>query len=174
MKTLAVLLCASFAAAPAAAQDARLEGRLDPVTLETVTGVIDSSRLAGLPVEPLVLKALEGSSKGASGERIVAAVRALGARLGTARDALGAASRPAELVAGAAALGAGADPAALTSLRRARTGNLDVPLAVLADLVGLGLRAEAATASILDLARSQAPDAEFLRLKQRQMERSRP
>jgi hypothetical protein len=160
---------------PALAQDPRLEARLDSTTLRSVTAYIDSSRADGIPAEPLVQKALEGASKGASGDRIVAAVRNLGTTMRTARTALGFASTEGELVAGAAALRAGASPEALRNLRQVRSsGGLDVPLAVLADLVGLGVGVDAAYRSVLDLARTQATDEEFLRLKQRRSETQRP
>ncbi len=79
--------------AAAAAQDARLAERLDTATAASVQRVVDSARDAGLPTEPLVQKALEGSTLGASGDRIVAAVEALHGQLGRARDALGGKAR---------------------------------------------------------------------------------
>src|SRR3989454_11224495 len=59
----------------------------------------------------LVQRALEGATKRASGDLIVAAVRRLAVDLGHARDALGSTASPAELTAGAAALRAGASQA---------------------------------------------------------------
>src|SRR5882762_11948012 len=92
----------------AAAQqtDARLE-RLDAAARPTVAAVLDSARAAMLPTEPLVQRALEGTTKRASGDAIVAAVRRLAVDLGHARDALGSTASPAELTAGAAASSAG-------------------------------------------------------------------
>jgi hypothetical protein len=175
MRISLVLLAMAVLARPAAGQDARLQGRLDSATLRWVTAYIDSSRAEGLPEEPLVQKALEGASKGATGDRITAAVRNLGAIMRTARGALGPASSHQEIVAGAAALRAGADPEGLRNLRRVRgTADLGVPLAVLADLVGLGVRVDAAYQSVLDLARTRATDAEFIRLKERRLEQQRP
>ena len=92
----------------------------------------------------------------------------------TARQALGAASSEREIIAGAAALRAGAAPEELADLRRARGAKLEVPLAVLADLVGLGVQVENAYRSVLDLARNRAPDADFIRLKERRLENQRP
>lgn len=173
----AVLLIAALLAIvpPAQAQDQRLVGRLDGATLQSVTAYIDSSRNLGIPQEPLVQKALEGASKGATGDRILAAVRNLGATMRTARQALGTESTDREIIAGAAALRAGAAPDGLANLRRARGAtNLEVPLAVLADLVGLGVRVETAYQSVLDLARTSAPDADFIRLKEHRVENQRP
>ncbi|MGH2830167.1 MAG: hypothetical protein ACRDJM_06765, partial [Actinomycetota bacterium] len=98
----------------AVAQEARLERRLDPETRAAVNAIIDSARVAGLPVEPLVDRALEGASKHAAPTRIVAAVRMLAAELATARAALGPSSSPAEVDAAASALRAGVRPADLT------------------------------------------------------------
>jgi hypothetical protein len=171
---LATFLLCSLALT-AQAQDHRLQGRLDAQTLRSVTALIDSSRLDGIPEEPLIQKALEGASKGATGERIVTAVRNLAGAMRTARSALGTDSSDREIVAGAAALRAGANAEGLRDLRRARgNGNLEVPLAVLADLVGLGMQVETAYQSVLELARSRAPDAEFIRLKERRLEDHRP
>src|SRR5438132_1453125 len=69
--------------------DSRLE-RLDAATRPTVAALVDSAHTAMLPTEPLVQRALEGATKRASGDAIVAAVRRLAADLGHARDALGA------------------------------------------------------------------------------------
>jgi hypothetical protein len=171
-----LLLTATLMAASSVlqAQDPRLQGRLDAATLHAITVYIDSSRADGIPQEPLVQKALEGASKGATGDRILGAVRNLGATMRSARQALGAASSEREIIAGAAALRAGAAPDGLANLRRARGANLEVPLAVLADLVGLGVQVETAYRSVLDLARNRAPDADFIRLKERRLENQRP
>src|SRR5207249_8636159 len=66
--------------------DSRLE-RLDAATRPTVAALVDSARTAMLPTEPLVQRALEGATKRASGDAIVAAVRRLAADLGHAHDA---------------------------------------------------------------------------------------
>jgi len=146
----------------AAGQDSRLERRLDPGTRALVTTIVDSARAAGLPVEPLVDKALEGASKRASTERIVAAVRRLAAELGAARAALGFASTDAELDAGASALHAGVRPRDLVRIRDTRPNQvLTVPLAVLSDLVARGIPADTAAAFVLELA-GTARDAEFV------------
>ena len=138
-------------------QDARLE-RLDADTRARVVVLVDSARAAGLPVEPLIDKALEGASKRATGDRIVAAVRHLAAGLATARGALGTAT-VAELDAAASALRAGATPATLTRLRATRgRHDLTVPLAVLSDLVARGIPADSAASFVLQLAAVAADD----------------
>jgi hypothetical protein len=168
--SLALLLAIPEAAA---AQDARLTERLDTATAASVQQVVDSARSAGLPTEPLVQKALEGGTLGASGERIIAAVEALHGQLGRARDALGGNASDAELTAAAGALRAGLPPVALRRLQSLRSGRpLVVPIAVLTDLVAEGVPAEQATRSVLDLARDGRPDDEFVALRRQvQMQR---
>ena len=163
LAALAVGLTGTVLARPAAAQDPRLE-RLEPSTRPLVAALIDSARAFGLPAEPLVQRALEGTIKGAPGDRIVAAVRRLAADLGRAREVLGAAASLPELEAGAAALRAGAAPAVLAELRRARRQPLTVPLAVLADLVASGVPADSAAAAVLALA-ATARDADLVEFR---------
>ncbi|HSE28414.1 MAG TPA: hypothetical protein VLA95_09315 [Gemmatimonadales bacterium] len=161
---IALLGGLTLAAAPLAAQDARL-ARLDPTTGAVVARLVDSARAAGLPDEPLVDKALEGASKRAAGARIADAVRALLVDLGRARDALGGGSE-AELTAGAAALRAGVAPGTLGELRRARGAEaLSVPLATLADLVSRGVPVETAQAVVVALAARGVSDAGYVELR---------
>ena len=157
------LLGATLIATAAAAQDQRLD-RLDPSVRPLVASVIDSARAAGLPTEPLVQRALEGATKGAPGGVIVSAVQRLVADLGEARSALGPGTTPPELAAGAAALRAGAGPAVLAKLRRARSQTITVPLAVLADLVASGVPVDSAAAAVLALA-STTRDADLVEFR---------
>lgn len=148
------------------AQD-RLAGRLPEPARAAVAELVDSARTAGLPTDPLLNRALEGAAKGADGERIIAAVRSLAARLGEARAALGASATEAELVAGAAAVRAGASAAFLARLRReAPREPLVVPLAVMADLVARGVPADTAATSVLTLVRSGARDADLVAFRE--------
>jgi hypothetical protein len=160
-----------------AAQDRRLAERLDSTTAVAVQQVVDSAAAQRLPTEPLVQKALEGSTLGAEGPRIRLAVEALFKQLGRARDALGEKASEAELTAGAGALRAGLPPGALRRLQSLRSGRpLVVPIAVLTDLVAEGMTPGDATQSVLALARDGRPDDDFLALRRRiQSERrSRP
>ena len=142
----------------AAAQDPRLERRLDVATREAVGAIVDAARAAGLPVESLVDRALEGAAKRADGSRIVAAVRLLATELAAARDALGPASSPVELEAGAGALRAGVPPADLRLLRQRRARPLTVALAALTDLVTSGVPPDSAAAAVLALAATAGDD----------------
>jgi len=154
--------------AAAAAQDPRLESRLDSATRAQVEAALAAARGEGLPTEPLVQKALEGASKGAPGPRIVAAVATVLADLRRAREALGLAAAEDELVAAAAALRAGATPSMIGEMRRvAPHGAVAVPLAVFTDLVAGGMAADAAWRSVAELARKGGDDEAFLRLRDR-------
>ena len=163
----AVLLAAiALSATAVRAQDARLASRLDPEVHAAIAPIIEAAHAAGLPVEPLIVKALEGATKRASGVQIANAVRALGRDLGAARSALGAQSSDPELIAGAGALKAGAPPEALQRLRAVRPRSaLTIPLATLADLIAHGVPVDTAAAAVLALAGSAATDADFLALR---------
>jgi hypothetical protein len=152
----------------AAAQDPRLSARLDSVTLPKVEAVLTAAQRRGLPLEPLVQKALEGASKGAPGPRIVMAVEAMLGDLTRAREGLGPNATSDELVAGAAALRAGATLKMVDQLRRADPdGGVSVPLAVFADLVAGGMAVDAAWHSVEQLAQDGADQDEFLELRER-------
>jgi hypothetical protein len=171
MLRLTLLLFFFFSHQPPAtlaAQDPRLAARLDSTTRTQVEAVLTTARMRGLPVEPLVQKALEGSSKGAAGVRIVGAVKALLADLGRAQQSLGRAASSDELVAGAAALRAGATVEMVDQLRRTGPdGGVAVPLAVFADLVAAGMRVDAAWHSVAELAQNGGDEQEFLELRER-------
>src|SRR3989442_7090170 len=83
-----MILAALLLVTQVAAQDPRLE-RLDPDTRSAVAAIADSARSVGLPVEPIIQRALEGATKGPSGARILAAVRRFAGDLCTARLAPG-------------------------------------------------------------------------------------
>lgn len=160
------MILVSLSVVEGGAQVSRLEGRLDPQTRAVVATVVDSARGAGLPAEPLVDKALEGASKGASGPRIVAAVRSLARELGVARSALGPAVSSAELVAGAGAVRAGVSPAILARLRAERAGgSIAMELIVIADLIARGVPADTAAALVSQLAAREAGTAALAELR---------
>jgi hypothetical protein len=163
----AAVLCALVLPSAARAQVERLAGRLDANTRSAVTAIVDSVRGAGVPTNPLVNKALEGASKGADGARIVSAVRALAGDLARARAALGRAATEPELVAGAAAIRAGAAPAFLERLRGDDPrSSLVVPLAVMADLVSSGVPADTAAQSVLALVQAGKREADLVAFRQ--------
>jgi hypothetical protein len=158
-----MILAALLLVTQVAAQDPRLE-RLDPDTRAAVAAVVDSAHGIGLPVEPIIQRALEGTTKGAPGPRIVAAVRRLAVDLGTARTALGTSASEPELEAAVAALRAGATPQVIAHLRDVRRPPLTMALSVLADLVASGVPADSAAAAVLALA-PKARDADLVEFR---------
>ena len=145
-----------------------MTARLDSVTLPKVEAVLLTAQRRGLPVEPLVQKALEGASKRAPGPRIVTAVETMLADLTRAQQGLGRPATADELVAGAAALRAGATLEMVDQLRRTEPdGGLAVPLAVFADLVAGGMTVNAAWHSVEDLAQRGGDEDEFMELRER-------
>ena len=153
----------ALAAFGASAQDARLSARLDTRTAAAVTRVVDSARARSLPTEPLVQKALQGSAKRASGERVLAAVRELLGELTVARSALGQRSTEGELVAGAGALHAGVPAATLSRIRELRGGqSVTVAVGTLADLVARGVPVDGAVSAVLALVERRAADPDVI------------
>lgn len=163
----AVLLTCVVASGGAAQESLPPPGtRLDPATRAEVERVIEAARADGVPVEPLVNKALEGASKGAAAPRVAAAVRALAGHLRAARAVLGSAAADQEIAVGAEALRAGATADDLRTLRRVSSARpLTVPLTILSDLVGRGVPADTASAVVAALAARGAPDREYLDLR---------
>ncbi|HXC25281.1 MAG TPA: hypothetical protein VNU46_05145 [Gemmatimonadaceae bacterium] len=130
-----------------------MDGRVSPALRVHVMVLVDSVMAAGLPGAPLVDKALEGASKGATDARILVAVRNVAAGLGQARLALGMVSDD-ELTAAAAALRAGVPAKALGEMRRSLAGrSLVVPLSVLSALVVQGVTPPAAAAAVVAYAK---------------------
>jgi hypothetical protein len=147
------------------ARSARLDGKLDGETQAVVLRALDSARTRGLPVEPLVDKALEGATKRAAGPRIQAAVEMLMQRLETARDALAPNPGPRDIAAGADALAYGATREALVTMRAIRPNeSIAVPLGVLTQLVASGVPVARATRVVADLLRRGARDEQLIAL----------
>src|SRR2546422_972873 len=67
---------------------ARLAGRVSPEVATLVVELGTAASARGLPVDPLIQKAIEGSAKGVPFERVAAAVRLVAMRLDTAAEAL--------------------------------------------------------------------------------------
>jgi hypothetical protein len=169
---LAALLTMMLASAAGAGSDptpeeARLQARLDPDAAHAVIELIRSARAAGLPTQPLVGRAFEGASRGAPSAVIIGAVREQLDATTTARAALGAASDPNELVAGAMALLSGVPADTLVRLRLMRPRqSLVVPLVVLSDLIARHVPVDAASSTVITASRSGARDADLLRLRE--------
>lgn len=151
---------------PASAQDPRLATRFPPQTVAALETVLDSARTRALPTEPLIQRALEGAGRGTDPTRIVAGVRALTERLVRAREALGPRSTQTELMAGASALYLGVEPSALSRIRLTESsGDVTLPLVVLADIVERGVPRDTATRVIQSLTEARVPEESYQALR---------
>ena len=131
------------------AQDvqARLDGRVSPQVQRAVRSIAADAAAHGLPVDPLLQKAVEGAAKGVPGDRVIAAVRSLAGRLAEAmaavRDA-GIAAPSGDVVEGGAdALNAGISTSQVAELVRVSQPPQDpaITLRVAATLAALGVPA---------------------------------
>ena len=167
IRTLVFLAIVALSKRLVAQDTTRLGGRLDSATQAVVMRSVDSARTRGLPVEPLVDKALEGATKRAAGPRIQAAVSALLRRLELARDALAPNPGPRDIAAGADALAYGATREALATMRAIRPNeSVAVPLGVLTQLVASGVSVSRATRAVADLLRRGARDEQLIALNE--------
>jgi hypothetical protein len=146
---------------------ARLEGRVSPgiATLVQQLGVTASAR--GLPVDPLIQKAIEGSAKGIPAERIATAVRWVGMQLDTAAAALregGVATDTLVIAAGEFAISAGLSNHDITALARtgASAAALTVGLRVAGTLAAMGVPPAENIGLISDKLRSGQPTGDLL------------
>lgn len=146
MKTPVVALLLALVAAPLSAQQS-LEGRVPPEIATLVRQLATSAAARGLPVEPLIQKALEGSAKGVPADRVATALRALSGQLDAAAAALqlaGAAQPDTDAIAaGAFALNAGLSNQNVTALALAGrpANNVAATLRVASTLAAMGVPA---------------------------------
>jgi hypothetical protein len=168
MTTLRLAFALLLAATTLAAQETRdrtLPSQLSAATRATLERIIDSARVAGLPIDPLYSKVREGLFRSADESRVIAAVQRLGRDLGDARDALGDTAAPEEITAGANALRAGIRATDLTRLRDSRRKTdhpLTVALVVLADLATRGVPPTMAASSVNELVARNVSDGSLM------------
>ena len=172
VRLIALVLAFAVSAAPMRAQEVNrtLPSQLSAPTRATLERLIDSARVAGLPVDPLYSKVREGVFRGADEPRVLAAVRRLTRDLGDAYSALGDSAGAEEIAAGANALRAGVHPADLSRLRESRGRRPDHPLTValvvLADLATRGVPPAMAAASVNELVARNVSDGSLLSFRQ--------
>lgn len=147
----------------------RLAGRVSPNVAAAVeqTGTAASAR--GLPVEPLIQKAIEGGAKGIADDRVIAAVNLVVNHLDTAAAALregGASSDTLTIAAGAFAVSAGLSGSDITALARvgATPAALTVGLRVAGTLAALGVPPAENIGLVSVSLRSGKPTADLLLL----------
>lgn len=167
---LAALALASVASSadaqgsPASAQR-RLQASLDAQTYRTVTGLFESARQRGVPVAPLVNRALQATLHRTPGPQLSAAISTLADRLVVAKQALGPASSDAEVAAGADALARGVPRETLAQIRTLSPGRpVTVPLGVLTELVARDVAVGRASQMVVALLRNGATPAQLVSL----------
>jgi hypothetical protein len=137
----------------------------------TVEQVIDSARIAGLPVAPLQAKAAEGRLKQASDVRILAAVRSLAGRLGEIRKEFGTTLDDAVLTSAATALAAGVPMSAIHDMKNAAAGSRDPAgdlasaLVAVTDLVTQRVPTGPAISAVQSLLARRASPEQYARLR---------
>ena len=167
MRRILWVLAAALTIAPAAhaqTADGRARARavLPAEVFDQLDRVVTEAGQAGLPVEPLWDKVLEGAAKGVPAPRIAPAVTDYVARLRAARGALGPAQPPAALVAGADARRRGVPATALTGV--AEGGRAATALVVLADLVETGVPVDRAVDVVREALARRSADEELMAL----------
>jgi hypothetical protein len=152
---------ALLGALPAVAQDTDPLAKLDASSRYQVESIMDSAEAAGIPTRPILLKAIEGSRKGADGRTIVTAVRKKFGYLKMARVALGGVE-DSELDAAADVIEAGGKADQLEQFRARQKGHSDLmAFAIWADFIGRGVPKDEAFTAISKLWRDGADDATF-------------
>lgn len=140
--------------------------RFDSLTANALRALFADAADLGLPVRPLINRALEGAARRSTSDRILRVVRDHAAALQEARRALGATSTEDELEAGAVAVRAGLDDRTLAAIRESRPrGGAVVPLVVITDLVRRGVPAPTAREAVVSLGRAPRPDDALLGLQ---------
>src|SRR5256885_570437 len=122
----------------------RLAGRVSPELASLVVELGTAASTRGLPIDPLIEKAIEGSAKGVPAERVATAVRLVAMQLDTAAAALregGAVPDTLEITAGEFAITAGLSGSDITALARtgANAQALTVGLRVAGTLAAIGV-----------------------------------
>lgn len=158
----AVLLVALSGARAGAQQETRVTAIRDDATRSVVIEQLSLAKEHGVPIEPLLSKALEGVAKNASSKSIRAAMDALQKRLRRANDLLAPSPTVDELSAGADALYVGVPEKTLKQMRQAAPRrSIAVELGVLTELVARHVSPKKASQMILDLMARGATGAQL-------------
>ncbi len=149
--------------------DQRLAGRVSPELASLVVELGTAASARGLPIDPLIQKAIEGSAKGVPAERVATAVRLVEMQLDTAAAALregGAVPDTLEIAAGEFAITAGLSGSDITALARtgANAQALTVGLRVAGTLAALGVPPAEDIGLVSVTLRSGEPSADLLLL----------
>jgi len=168
-----VVALLAIAATPLEAQQdvaARLAGRVSPEVAALVRQLATDAAARGLPVDPLIQKAIEGGAKGVSPDRVVIAVRGVAAQLDAAAgDLREAGLTPLDteaIAAGAFALNAGLAGRDVVTLARASRAayGAAVTLRVAGTLTALGVPAAETVALVSETIRAGRKPGDLLAL----------
>ncbi|HEY3279867.1 MAG TPA: hypothetical protein VGJ83_05090 [Gemmatimonadales bacterium] len=171
-----LLVVVATVAAPLRAQQdvaARLAGRVPQEVIALVRQLSADAAARGLPVEPLIQKAIEGGAKAVPADRIAAAVRGVVVQLDGAAAALADAGlTPPDtetIAAGAFALNAGLDGRDVASLARVagRANRATIALRVAGTLSALGVPAAETVTLVSEMMRAGRGPAELTALPAR-------
>lgn len=139
---------------------ARVRAAYGPAAAGRIEAVTERARLAGVPVEPLLEKALEGAAKGVPPDRVLPVIADYAARLEAAAALFDGPPDRHGLVAAADAIRRGVPAAAVADVVRGRSDGGPASLVVLADLVEAGVPVDLARGVVKEaLARGGGPEA---------------
>jgi len=173
VKTCCVALLLAIAGTPLGAQEdvsARLAGRVPPEIAALVHQLAMGAAARGLPIDPLIQKAVEGSAKGVPADRVATALRALTAQLDVAAAAIQQAgsNRPdtEAIAAGAFALNAGISAKQVTALALVSRPpySTAATLRVASTLAAMGVPAEQTVDLVTQIIASGGPATDVLGL----------
>jgi hypothetical protein len=162
----AVVMLLACLVRAAAAQDTSTLLSGDREASAELSRIVETTRRGGLPVDPILAKVRYAVLVAhAPPPRIVAAARAVAARLDEARSALAPHPTPPDIAAGEDALSSGVSRAALQDIRKANPNRpVAVPLGVLAQLVANGVPEKRAAKIVTDLIRRGATAEQLVAL----------
>jgi hypothetical protein len=163
--TAAALVVAVASTAAAQQQDVRLTLIRDDATREVVRQQLGGALSRGVPMEPLMAKALEGVAKRASTKSIKAAMARLEENWHRAAKALAPNPTDDELSAGADALQQKVPESALRSLRKLAPGrSIALEIGVLTQLVARNVEPGQASKMVLELMARKATGTQLTAL----------
>ena len=169
LTTIAIPLALLMTQQPAIAD--RLAGRVSPDIAALATELGTAAAARGLPVDPLIQKAIEGSVKGVRTERVAAAMRLVVTQLDTSASALRGASAAlvsdtVAITAGAFAINAGLSGRDVSALARsgAAPAEVIVGLRVAGTLVAIGVPSADAVTLVNTSLQADRPAGELLAL----------
>ena len=147
----------------------RLAGRVSPEVATLVVELGTAASARGLPVDPLIQKAIEGGAKGVPSERVAAAVRLVAMQLDTAAEALrqgGLASDTVVIAAGQFDLTAGIGAHDITNLVLRGGGQAEVTarLRIAGTLAAMGVPPAEVVSLVIATVRSGRSIADLLAL----------